>query len=117
MEHNINKWQMIEHFQDPHWAGFLLDGRIIEISVIRPGGQAEFGGRFPCPGEAPSIRGVPPLHEIEASPGAPRPKTEEELHSLRLQIDNGTYLTDYIIEQTANKFLKSKTMLYDYDDE
>jgi hypothetical protein len=104
--HNISTINLL---QNPDWAGFLLDGSIVSIGMHRPGGQAVFGGRFPCPGEAPSTRGVPPLHELLASPGAPRDNSPERIESLRLQIENGTYLTDDIIEHTADKFITSQS--------
>ena len=111
-----NKTQIdsnVHLLQVPEWGGFLLNDRIVSICIHRPGGQAVFGGRFPCPGEAPSNRGVPPLHELLASPGAPRDDAAERLESLRLQIENGDYLTDEIIERTADKFLESKSLRYD----
>ena len=102
--------------QDPGWAGFLLKDGLVDIVINRPGGLAVFGGRFPCPGEVPSTRGEPPLHELLASPGAPRQHTSEKLESLRLQIENGSYLTDDIIEKTADKLLKLNVLRHDDDD-
>jgi hypothetical protein len=116
MKNKIHIDSTVDLLQCPEWAGFLLNDRIVSIPLNRPGGQAVFGGRFPCPGEAPSNRGVPPLHELLASPGAPREDTKERIESLRLQIENGTYLTDEIIERTADKFLKSKSLRHDDED-
>jgi hypothetical protein len=116
MKNMIHIGSTIDLLQYPECAGFLLNDRIVSICMNRPGGQAVFGGRFPCPGEAPSTRGVPPLHELLASPGAPRDETQERLESLRAQIKNGTYLTDEIIERTADKFLKSKSPRHDDED-
>jgi len=105
----------LNHSQDPDWAGFLLDDRIVDISLHRPGGLATLGGKFPCPGEAPSTRGVPPLHELLASPGAPRSDDWERLESLRLQIETGTYLNEDVIDRVADKFLKAKVTMTDDD--
>jgi hypothetical protein len=91
-------------------AGFVLEDDIIDISIPRSGGQTVCGGRFPCPGEAPSVRGVPPLHEIMASPGAPLKRSASELKALRLQIDNGEYLTDEVLEETATRYIDSELL-------
>jgi len=106
---------VINHSKNPDWAGFLLNDRIVDISLHRPGGLATLGGKFPCPGEAPPTRGVPPLHELLASPGAPRSEESERLESLRLRIESGTYLTEDIIDRIADKFLKSKVLPQDDD--
>ncbi len=91
-------------------AGFVHNNDIIDITIPRSGGQTVCGGRFPCPGEAPSVRGVPPLHEIKASPGAPLDHNESKLKALKLQIENGDYLTDEILEQTAIRYLRSELL-------
>ena len=101
---------------DSLWEDDIFNDININRSSDRSGGQAECGGRFPCPGEAPSIRGVPPLCAIKASPGAPRCNNPERLERLRMQIANGTYLTDDIIEETANKFLSQEILSYEHDD-
>jgi len=101
---------------DTHWEDDIFNDIYINRFLDRSGGQAECGGRFPCPGEAPSIRGVPPLCVIKASPGAPRRNNKEKLEQLRIQIANGTYLTDDIIEQTANKFLSQEILSNEHDD-
>jgi len=97
-----------DNILDLNWAGFVHNSQIIEISFNRSGGQAVFGGKFPCPGEAPSLAGVPPLREIEASPGAPCENIRNRIEYIRLQISNGTYLADEILERTAERFLKSE---------
>jgi hypothetical protein len=95
-------------WQNPYWAGFLLNGRIIDISSHRPGGQAVFGGRFPCPGEALSIRGVPPLYAIQASPGAPREPHHPNIDTIKSRIQDGTYLNDDVLHKTAQQLLNQE---------
>jgi hypothetical protein len=97
------------------WVGFVHNHQIIDISFNRSGGQAVVSSGFPCPGEAPSLVGVPPLHEIEASPGAPRFNDNNRIEYLRLQISNGTYLSDDILERTAERFLENERMEDDHD--
>ena len=104
-----------DKFLDLNWAGFIHNNQVIDISVNRSGGQTVFGSKFPCPGEAPSLAGVPPLREIEASPGAPRESSNNRIEYLRLQISNGTYLTDEILEKTAERFLKKENLEEEYD--
>ena len=106
----INKKHSKEPKTDWCTAGFVHNNDIIDITIPRSGGQTVCGGRFPCPGEAPSARGVPPLHEIMASPGAPLDRSLNKLEALKLQIDNGDYLTDEILEQTATRYLRSELL-------
>jgi hypothetical protein len=106
---------VIDNHCDPNWAGFLVGNRIINIALHRSGGQAVLGGKFPCPGEAPSLAGVPPLRETEASPGAPRFDNLTKLEYLRLQISHGEYLTDKILEETAERFLKTEILEDEHD--
>ena len=107
----MNKKKQNKEFKaDSCKAGFVHNNDIIDITIHRSGGQSVCGGRFPCPGEAPSVRGVPPLHEIMASPGAPLDHTESKLEALRLQIENGDYLTDEVLEQTAIRYLRSELL-------
>ena len=93
-----------ENLIDPRWDDLLMDD-LCYGSLAHSGGLVVYGGRFPCPGEAPSVRGEPPLCAIMASPGAPRRDNSQRIQHIKQLIANGEYLNDNIIEETANKFL------------